>query len=177
MLLSKHYASRYPETYADTLSPENIYHGDFQLSDKLSGSGQTVGEALLSPTRTYLPIMHRVYAEFRSGIHGAIHSSGGGQVKCKHFGTSLHYIKDNLFPPPPIFGALAATGGLTPREMYQVFNMGQRMEIYCPPTVAESVIAISEDFGVEARVIGCVVAAAGDRNTVSIISGDDTHHY
>jgi phosphoribosylformylglycinamidine cyclo-ligase len=131
----------------------------------------------LSPTRTYLPIMHRVYAEFRSGIHGAIHSSGGGQVKCKHFGTSLRYIKDNLFPPPPIFGALAATGGLTPREMYQVFNMGQRMEIYCPPTVAESVIAISEDFGVEARVIGCVVAAAGDRNTVSIISGDDTHHY
>jgi phosphoribosylformylglycinamidine cyclo-ligase len=111
-------------------------------------------------------------------IRGVIHSSGGGQVKCKHFGNGLHYIKDNLFEAPPIFQALAASGEMTDKEMYQVFNMGQRLEIYCDAAAADDIIAISQKFGVEAQIIGRVEQHTdATENQVTIQTKTDTFVY
>jgi phosphoribosylformylglycinamidine cyclo-ligase len=169
MLLSHTYAYKYPETYSSTLQGEDIYGGTYLLSDTLPGSNQSVGEAILSPTRTYLPIMQQVYQKHRSSIHGVIHSSGGGQVKCKAFGSGLNYIKDTLFEPPAIFKALAATESMSDKEMYQVFNMGQRLEIYCDESTAQHIIATAQSFSVDAQIIGRVEKHTDDQaNQVTI---------
>jgi phosphoribosylformylglycinamidine cyclo-ligase len=175
MLLKNSYAEKYPETYSSTLEKSAIYQGDYQLGDQLPGGRQTVGEALLAPTRTYLPVMQAVYAKHRSAIQGVIHSSGGGQVKCKNFGKGLHYIKDSLFEPPAIFQVLAATNHMGAKEMYQVFNMGQRLEIYCLPEVARDIIAIAKRFSVDAQLIGRVEGhtnAAANQVTIKTANGD-----
>jgi phosphoribosylformylglycinamidine cyclo-ligase len=178
VLLTHDYAERYPETYSATLSPQNVYTGRFRLEDPVPESEMTIGAALLSPTRTYLPVVARVLAGYRPAIAGIIHSSGGGQTKCRSFGTELHYVKDNLFEPPPIFRALAATGALSPAEMYEVFNMGQRLEVYCPAEVAGGVIAIAREFGIAAQVIGRVEhAGAGSANRVTIVTPEGTFEY
>jgi phosphoribosylformylglycinamidine cyclo-ligase len=162
LLLAHDYAERYPETYAATLARDQVYTGRYRLEDPLPGSAQTVGEALLSPTRTYLPVVRRVLARHGTQISGIIHSSGGGQTKCVNFGRGLHYVKDDLLPAPPIFAALAETGALAPAEMYQVFNMGQRLELYCRPEAAGGIVGIAAEFGIEGRVIGRVRAARGE---------------
>jgi phosphoribosylformylglycinamidine cyclo-ligase len=177
MLMASVYGERYPETFSSTLAPENVYAGTYRLTDILPGSDQSVGEALLSPTRTYLPVMQEVYRDHRQSIHGVIQASGGGQVKCRAFGNYLHYVKDSLFPPPAIFSALRVAGTLEPKEMYEVFNMGHRLEVYCAEDVAHEVIAIAASFGVDAKIVGYVERGDSESNKVTIVDGDATHVY
>ncbi len=177
ILMTSVYGEKYPETFSSTLAPENVYAGAYRLSDPLPGSDCSVGDALLSPTRTYLPVMQEVYRNHRHAIRGVIQASGGGQVKCRAFGTRLHYVKDNLFAAPPIFGALRAAEMLEPREMYEVFNMGHRLEIYCDEATAHEIIAIAKTFEVQAQIVGHVEQNDTGANKVSIVDGDATHVY
>ncbi|HEY8464409.1 MAG TPA: AIR synthase-related protein [Bacillota bacterium] len=156
LLLAHDYATKYPETYSPTIEMSKVYCGRYQFNDHLPGSSQTVGEALLAPTRTYLPVIKKVLETLADKIHGMIHCTGGGQVKCKSFGKGLHYIKDRLFPTPPIFAAIKAQGEIKPFEMYQIFNMGHRLEVYCDRETASQIIAIAEKYQVEAKVVGQV---------------------
>ncbi len=177
MLLAATYGERYPETFSSTLAKENVYSGAHRLTDALPDSSLSVGEALLSPTRTYLPVMREVYREHRHSIHGVIQASGGGQVKCRAFGERLHYVKDALFAPPAIFATLRAAGTLEPRDMYEVFNMGHRLEVYCAEDVARETIAIAESFGVGAKIVGHVERSDSASNKVTIVDGAATYVY
>jgi len=159
-LLHSDYRSKYPETVAPEIDPAITYRGKFRIGDPLPGGGMTVGEALLSPTRTYAPVLRRLIGEFGPAVHGLIHNTGGGLGKCLRFGKGVRFIKDNLFPMPPLFAAIAETG-LTWTEMCRTFNLGQRMEVYVSPNLAERVIAIAAEFGIEARTIGRCERAAG----------------
>jgi len=178
MLLSKYYLTKYPESVSETIPEDKIYCGKFRLEDALPNSSMTVGEAILSPTRTFLPVVARVLAEHRASISGIIHCTGGGQAKCKDFGKSLRYVKDNLFPFPPIFEAIYASGEIPMKEMYQVFNCGHRMEFYCDPSSAQSIIDIAAEFGIEGRVVGHVESLEdGSPNEVVIRSAGQVFVY
>ncbi|MGB0744621.1 MAG: AIR synthase-related protein, partial [Opitutales bacterium] len=122
--------------------------------DPLPDSEMTVGDALLSPTRTYAPVIKKLLTENRESIYGMVHCSGGGQTKCIRFGTGVHHIKDNFLPVPAIFKAIQKASGTTDEEMFRVYNMGHRMEIYCDPEAAEAIIGQSESFGIPAQIIG-----------------------
>ena len=178
MLLSKYYLTKYPESVSETIPEDKIYCGKFRLEDALPNSSMTVGEAILSPTRTFLPVVARVLAKHRASISGIIHCTGGGQAKCKDFGKNLRYVKDNLFPFPPIFEAIYASGEIPMKEMYQVFNCGHRMEFYCDPSAAQSIIDIAAEFGIEGRVVGHVEALEdGSPNEVVIRSAGQVFVY
>jgi phosphoribosylformylglycinamidine cyclo-ligase len=169
LLLDHSYAVQYPETYSPTLKPAKVYCGSFRFTDRLPGSEQTAGAAILSPTRTYLPIVREILAEDRDAVHGMVHCTGGGQVKCKSFGRGLHYRKDNLFATPPLFKAIQAQGEIKPAEMFQIFNMGHRLEIYCNRATAAQVIAVANKYNVEAQIVGRVLAnEQSDQNRVTI---------
>jgi phosphoribosylformylglycinamidine cyclo-ligase len=174
-VFARYLAEKYPETYDTAMPPELAYTGHYRLTDKVEGVPVDVGRLVLSPTRTYAPIIRRVLAEFRAGIHGMVHCSGGGQTKILHFIDNLHIIKDNLFDPPVLFRLIAQESGTDLREMYKVFNMGHRMELYVEPAVAEGIIAVSRSFGVDARVVGRVEAA--DRPEVTIIKYNQQFSY
>jgi phosphoribosylformylglycinamidine cyclo-ligase len=150
------YYTKFPECYDPNLEEKLVFHGKHNLSDQLKGTNITIGEALLSPTRTYAPILVEILKKYRSQIHGIYHNTGGGQTKCLNFGKNLHYIKDNLFEIPPVFTMIQDSSSITWKEMYQVFNMGHRMELLVPETLSQNIISISEKFGVPARVIGRV---------------------
>ena len=168
-LLHKSYLSKYPESVSETIPEDKIYCGKFLLSDPLPGSALTVGEAILSPTRTFLPVIQKVFSTIdKKNIHGMIHCTGGGQVKCRDFGENLCYIKDNLFERPAIFNAIFESGEVPQNEMYQIFNMGHRLEIYCDPAVAEAIISVSESFHVDAKIVGHVEANEKSGNRVII---------
>lgn len=152
-LLTSRYREEFPETFAPDIR-EVAYTGKFDIDDPLPGTPLTVGEALLSPTRTYAPIIKEVLETHRQHISAILHNTGGGQTKCLNFGDNIRYVKDNLFPAPPVFDFLRQHTDLPAREMFRVFNMGHRMEIYCDPEASASIIAISEKFGVSGRVIG-----------------------
>lgn len=154
LLLHHDYLEKYPESCADTLPDGKAYCGAWHLEDRLPGSPLHVGEAILSPTRTYLPVVRRILPLLGDRISGLIHCTGGGQVKCRDFGQGIRYVKENLFATPAIFQAIAESGDVTPAEMYQIFNMGHRLEIYCNETAVEAIIAISAEFGLRARAIG-----------------------
>lgn len=172
LLLSSVYRDLYPETYSETLKENITYVGQYRLEsilpgmDAASGAGMTAGEALLSPTRTYLPVVRDLLASCRGSISGLIHCTGGGLVKCRDFGSGLRYIKDNLFDTPAVFQAIQAAGAVDPKEMYQIFNMGHRMEVYCDPNAAEEIIRIAESYGIAARIVGRVEAESGDNRVV-----------
>jgi len=168
LLLSKYYAEKYPETYSPTIDPSKVYCGKFRFEDSLPGSPVSVGDAMLSPTRTYAPIIRELLSTMRSELHGIIHCTGGGQVKCRNFGSGLRYVKDNLIEIPPLFRAIAENGDISAREMYQTFNMGQRLEIFCSAESAAKIIAVSEKFGVQAQITGRVERSESSVNTVSI---------
>lgn len=153
-LLSKHYFHQYPETCDPNTPEEYIYCGPYRMSDPLPGSNLSVGQALLSPTRTYLPVAKAVSRELGEHLKGLVHCSGGGQTKCLRFGTGVHHIKDNLFGIPPLFAEIQKASGTTDKEMHQVYNMGHRLEVYCREEQAGQVIEISKSFGIDARVIG-----------------------
>jgi phosphoribosylformylglycinamidine cyclo-ligase len=178
LLLAHDYAVRYPETYSPTIEPSKVYCGHYRFTDLLPGSRQTAGEAILSPTRTYLPIIKEVLTQHFGAIHGMVHCTGGGQTKCQSFGRGLHYLKDNLFATPPLFKAIQAQGEIKPAEMFQVFNMGHRLELYCDQTTAARVIAIAQKFNVDAQIIGRVLAnEAPDRNKVTIVHDGKEYNY
>lgn len=179
LLLSPIYRERYPETYSETLSDKTAYVGRFELADRLpgedaaDGTGLTAGEALLSPTRTYLPVVREILASCRAAITGMIHCTGGGLVKCRDFGTGLKYIKDNLFPTPAVFRAIQSSGAVDRKEMYQIFNMGHRLEIFSDPEAAEEILRISGSFGIAARVIGRVETSPGENQVLIVDQGKE----
>ncbi|MDR3120554.1 MAG: hypothetical protein LBU58_04380 [Clostridiales bacterium] len=192
ILLNRAYADKYPETFSPTIEAGQVYCGPYAVTDPLPQTkGQTsppttVGRALLSPTRTYLPILKAALDDHFPRIHGIIHCTGGGQVKCKGFGRGLHYIKDALFAPPAIFAAIRSAGGLPADELYQIFNMGHRMEVYCDPAAAGDIIAIAGQFGVAAKVVGRVernmdeisaVTDNGNKVTIAHAGGEVTFDF
>ena len=167
-VLAPAYAGQYPESYDPNLPPEVVYTGQRRLTETVQSGGQAVsiGKLILSPTRTYLPVLKEMLALYRKKIHGLIHVTGGGQTKVLKFVENVHVIKDNLFDLPPLFRLIQDSSGTDWREMYQVFNMGHRMEIYLPARHAEDVMAIAENYGIAAKIIGRVERAEGQRVTV-----------
>jgi len=148
------YALKYPESYDRAIDKKLIYSGNLLVTDPTEITGINAGQLVLSPTRTYAPVIRAILQEYHAEIHGMIHCSGGAQTKVLHFIHDLHIIKDNLFPVPPLFRMIREQSGTSPREMYQVFNMGHRMEIYVNEDIANEIIAISENYGIQARVVG-----------------------
>jgi len=151
---SKTYAEKYPESYSPEIPTELVYCGKRKLDEPLEGTPLTWGQAVLSPTRTYSPLIKQMLERFQPQIHGLIHCSGGGQTKCLKFGRNIHYIKDNLLPIPPLFAGIQKDHDLSLKEMFPVFNMGHRLEAFVEPQVAEQIIQLSKDCGIEAQVIG-----------------------
>jgi len=179
-LLGAYYRKKYSKTFDSQTKKSLIYCGPYRLGDRLpGGDGLTVGEALLSPTRTYAPVIAKLLRENRGAIAGLVHCSGGGQTKCLRFGRGLHFIKDNLFRPPPIFRAIQNASGATAHEMHRVFNMGHRMEVYCRPQDVKSVIATAASFGIEARRVGEVGTSRrkDGSNEVTLHAGGKTLEY
>ena len=166
-LLSKQYLEKYPETADLTTDPRYLYCGPFSMSDTLPGSDLSVGDALMSPTRSYAPVVAKLLSEHRDQILGMVHCSGGGQTKCLRFGHNVHFIKDALMPVPPIFEAIQQASQTSDAEMFRVYNMGHRLEIYCQPEAAEAIIECSQSFGIKAAVIGRTETNESE-NTLSI---------
>jgi phosphoribosylformylglycinamidine cyclo-ligase len=162
-------AGKYPESFDPAIPAELVYAGEMALDQPLDDAPLDAGKLVLSPTRTYAPVIKKVLEKYTSKeIHGMIHCSGGAQTKILHFIDGLHVIKDNLFPLPPLFRLIQQQSGTDWREMYQVFNCGHRMELYLDESIAPDIIRISESFGVEARIVGRVEAS--ERKSLSIIS-------
>lgn len=165
-ILSNIYAQKYPESY-DRSIPENlIYSGSCKLTDKTPVEGVDVGKLILSPTRTYAPIVKKVLDHFRPQIHGMIHCSGGAQTKVMNFVDSLHIVKDNLFAIPYLFQLIKEQSNASLEEMYQVFNMGHRFEIYVQPNIAQQIIDIASEFNVEAQIVGYCQKASQNQLTI-----------
>ena len=153
------YAEKYPESFDPALPAQVVYIGEHKLTDEVLIPGFTVdaGKLVLSPTRTFAPVIKNVLTTMFESVHGMIHCSGGGQTKClKYLPSPMKVIKDNLFTPPPVFELIEKSSGSTPKEMFQVFNMGCRLEIYTDSDAADDIIAIAQGFGIEARIIGRV---------------------
>ncbi len=174
-VFSRIYAEKYPETYDGSIPADLIYSGSCKLRDPVPGSPLDAGKLVLSPTRTYAPVMAKILEGFGAEIHGLIHCSGGAQTKVMHFIDSLRVIKDNLFDLPPLFRLIHEQSGTPWREMYQVFNMGHRMEIYTGHQHAEEIIGISKSFDIEARIIGRVESA--EQKELIIDSSNGQYHY
>lgn len=175
-VFANEYASKYPESF-DTHVPANlVYSGKYKLTDTVRGVDVNVGQLVLSPTRTYAPVLMEVFSNLRSQIHGLVHCSGGAQTKVLHFIDDLHIIKDNLFDTPPLFKLIHESSGTDWKEMYKVFNMGHRMEVYLPKEHAQEIIDIASAFNVEARIIGQVEAAAKKQVTLKTAHGEFTYH-
>lgn len=174
-VFAKYLAEKYPESYDFAVPEELVYSGAMHLTDAVDGSPLDAGRLVLSPTRTYAPVIKKLLDEMRSDIHGMIHCSGGAQTKIMHFVKNKHVIKDNMFPVPPLFRLIREQSGTDWAEMYKVFNMGHRMEIYLAPEHAARVIEISESFGIEARIVGRVEEA--DTNRLTIKSEFGTFEY
>lgn len=153
-LLAPYYRKKYPETFDKNTSKDLVYCGPYKLADKLPQSKLTVGEAILSPTRTYAPIIAKLFKAFPKKIKGLVHCSGGGQTKCLRFGKNVHFVKDNFLPIPPIFKVIQKASGTTWKEMYQVYNMGHRMELYCNKGDVAKMLKVIRSFGIEADQIG-----------------------
>ena len=154
-VFAKYIAEKYPETYEHAVPEELVYSGSYKLTDAVPDAPVNAGQLVLSPTRTYAPVIKKVLDELRPEIHGMVHCTGGAQTKVLHFvGGNCRVVKDNMFPVPPLFRIIKEQSGTDWQEMYKVFNMGHRMEIYVRPEIAEQVIAISKSFNIDAQVIG-----------------------
>ncbi len=155
-VFNKLVSEKYPDTFDAGLPSELVYSGTKNLTDQITGVSLDAGKLVLSPTRTYAPVIKAVLDEMRSEIHGMVHCSGGGQTKVLHFVNDLHIIKDNLFELPPLFKMIQKESNTDWKEMYQVFNMGHRMELYVHPSQAEKIISISKGFNIDAQIVGRV---------------------
>lgn len=165
-VFSKILAERYPESFDPSIPMELVYSGTKELTDSLDGLSLDIGKLVLSPTRTYAPIIKMVLNKYRDKINGMVHCSGGAQTKILHFVDNVHVIKDNMFDVPPLFKLIQKESDTHWKEMYKVFNMGHRMELYLPEDIAEDVIKISQSFNVDARIIGKVEAFQGKKLTI-----------
>jgi len=154
-VFAKYYAEKYPESYDHAVPMELVYSGNCKFEDKIEDSPLNAGKLVLSPTRTYAPVIKKMLDEMRKDIHGMVHCTGGAQTKVLHFvSDNCKVIKDNMFPVPPLFKLIHDQSGTDWKEMYKVFNMGHRMEIYVSPEQAEKVIAISKSFNIDAQIVG-----------------------
>jgi phosphoribosylformylglycinamidine cyclo-ligase len=154
-VFAKYLAEKYPESFDKAVPDELVYSGSYKLTDPVEGAPINAGKLVLSPTRTYAPAVKKLLDEMRADIHGMVHCTGGAQTKVLHFvGDNCRVIKDNMFPVPPLFKAIAKESGTDWAEMYKVFNMGHRLEVYLSPENAEKVIAISQSFNIDAQIVG-----------------------
>ena len=169
-------AKEFPESFDPNLPNELVYSGGKLLEDEVADLPLNAGKLVLSPTRTYAPVIKKILDQYRSQIHGMVHCSGGAQTKVLHFVNNLHIIKDNLFPIPPLFLMIQEESGTSWEEMYKVFNMGHRMEIYVPANIAAELIAISESFGIAAQVIGKVESFYGKQVSIKSEKGEFSYN-
>jgi phosphoribosylformylglycinamidine cyclo-ligase len=174
-VFAKYLAEMYPESFDPEVPSELIYSGKCKLTDKFEELGIDAGKLVLSPTRTYAPVIKKILDKFRNQISGMIHCSGGAQTKVLHFVENVHVIKDNMFPVPPLFQLIQKQSGTDWKEMYKVFNMGHRFEIYTQPEIAEEIISISESFNIDAKIIGRVEPFEGKKLT--LIADKGTYFY
>jgi phosphoribosylformylglycinamidine cyclo-ligase len=166
-VFSKYLAKKYPESFDAAVSSDLVYSGNTKLTDKIENSPIDAGKLVLSPTRTYAPIIKKILGKFDSkDLHGMVHCSGGAQTKILHFIDDLHIVKDNMFPIPPLFRLIQEQSKTDWKEMYQVFNCGHRMELYVNPEIAQEIIQISKDFNVDAQIIGKVEASENKKLTI-----------
>ena len=171
-VFSKYLSEKYPESFDASVPEELIYSGKTKLTDKVEGVDIDAGKLVLSPTRTYAPIIKKILEKHRKNIHGMVHCSGGAQTKILHFVEELHIIKDNMFDVPPLFKLIQEQSGTDWREMYQVFNCGHRMELYVPEEIAEEIIGISQSFNVDAQIVGRVEASDKKKLTITSEYGE-----
>lgn len=169
------YLTKYTESFDPEVSEDLIYSGSKKLTDPVEGTPLNVGQLILSPTRTYAPVAKALLDELRPQIHGMVHCSGGAQTKILHFVDNLHIIKDNLLPVPPLFSLIQQESGTSWQEMYKVFNMGHRLEIYLPEAFAARVIEISESFGIDAQIVGRVEESDSKKLTIRSKFGEFTY--
>ena len=174
-VFGKYIAEKYPESFDPAVPYDLVYSGGLQLTDAVDGAPVNAGKLVLSPTRTYAPVIGRLLDEMRPAVHGMVHCTGGAQTKVMHFVENKHVIKDNLFPIPPLFRTIKEQSGTDWKEMYQVFNMGHRMEIYVSPEDAQAVIDIAKSFNIDAQIIGRVEDA--EANHLTIVSEAGTFEY
>ncbi len=174
-VFANYLAQKYPESYDAAIPQELVYSGKMKLTDQISGLNIDAGKLVLSPTRTYAPVIKQVLDKLRPHIHGMVHCSGGAQTKVLHFVDNVHVIKDNLFPTPPLFKLIHEQSGTDWEEMYTVFNMGHRMEIYVSPEYAQQIIDISQSFNIDAQIVGRVEEC--DKKKLTIRSEHGTFEY
>ncbi|MCH2214564.1 MAG: phosphoribosylformylglycinamidine cyclo-ligase [Flavobacteriales bacterium] len=170
----KEVGQKFPETFDHAVPEDLVYSGNYALESMVESMPVNIGKAVLSPTRTYAPIVKKILEEGRSKIGGMVHCSGGAQTKVLHFVEGLHVVKDNLFPTPPLFKLIQENSGTNWKEMYKVFNMGHRMEVYCDPSFADKIIQISNLFNVDAQVVGYLEEGP---KSLTIKSEEGTFHY
>jgi len=170
-VFSKTLALKYPESFDAAIPSELVYSGQMELTDKVINSPLDAGKLVLSPTRTYAPVIKKILDEHRKEIHGMVHCSGGAQTKVLHFVEDVHIIKDNMFDIPPLFELIQAQSNTPWKEMYKVFNMGHRMELYVPQDIANEIIAISKSFNIAAKIIGRVEKHQGEQVTITSEKG------
>jgi len=172
-VFSKYLAKKYPESFDASVPKDLVYSGNMKLTDKVKGSPIDAGQLVLSPTRTYAPIIKKILSKYKSdSVHGMVHCSGGAQTKILHFIKNLHIIKDHMFPIPPLFKLIQEQSKTDWKEMYQVFNCGHRMELYVTSEIAEDIIEISKSFNVDAQIIGRVLPSNKTELTINSEFGE-----
>ncbi|MCF6332228.1 MAG: AIR synthase-related protein [Draconibacterium sp.] len=171
-VFAKYLAKKYPESFDPKVPTDLVFSGNYKLSDKIEGLDLDAGRLVLSPTRTYAPVIKKVLDKFRGQISGMIHCSGGAQTKVLHFVNNVHVIKDNMFPIPPLFKIIQEESKTDWKEMYKVFNMGHRYEIYCKKDIAKDIISIAKSFNIDAQVIGRVEPFEGKKLTIKSEKGE-----
>lgn len=175
-VFNKAVAEKYPETYDPSVPNELVYSGGYGLTDAVEGAPLNAGKMVLSPTRTYAPIIKNILDHHLGDIHGMVHCSGGAQTKILHFVADLQIVKDNMFAVPPLFKMIQEQSGTDWKEMYKVFNMGHRMEIYVPQEIAANIIEISKSFNVAAKIVGRVAAQGKKQLTIKSEFGEFIYH-
>lgn len=175
-VFAKYIAQKYPETYDAAVPDDLVYSGKLALTDSVEGSPINAGKLVLSPTRTYAPVVKKLLDQMRANIHGMVHCSGGAQTKVLHFVDNVHVIKDNMFPVPPLFRTIKEQSGTDWKEMYKVFNMGHRLEVYLAPEHAQQVIDIARSFNIDAQIVGRIEDRP-EGNKLTIVSQFGTFEY
>lgn len=170
-VFSKLIAEKYPESYDVMLPEQYVYCGSQMITNAITNTGLTIGQLILSPTRTYLPVINAIFSEIKPHIHGMVHCTGGGQTKILHFVDNLHIIKNNLLAIPPLFNIIQQESQANWQEMYQVFNMGHRLELYLPAQYADNIIKIAAQFNIDAQIIGYCEAAETKKLTIQSSKG------
>ena len=174
-MFAKIYAEKYPESFDSNINSEFVYSGNFKVNDKIENIDVTAGKLVLSPTRTYAPIISDILSEYKSQVHGIIHCSGGAQTKVLNFVENIHIVKNNMFELPVLFKHIKEQSGTSWEEMYKVFNMGHRMELYMPEKIADEVIKISLKYNVDARIIG--YCSKSEKKSLTIKTAHGEFHY